>query len=405
MTVKIKPSEVNGSVTAPPSKSMAHRLLICAALAEGKSRIDNIAYSSDIIATLDCLSKMGARVEKGEDYVVIDGISSSVPHSGIFDCCESASTMRFLIPLAMLSEEKSLFTGCGSLLTRPMDIYEKIAEEKGLFYNRTEEGTTVGGVLQAGKYTVCSDVSSQFVSGLIFALPLCEGDSEVVLVGETVSCSYIDMTILAMKKYGVSVCRKDDSTLCIKGGQKYTSRDSYVEGDYSNAAFFDAMNYIGGSVKVDGLTADTLQGDRVYREYFSLLEKGTPILDIRNCPDLAPIIMTLAAVLNGARLVGTGRLKIKESNRGVVMKKELDKFGADIKVNEDEIIINKSILTSSGATLSGHNDHRVVMALSVLCSRYGGKIEGAEAVRKSFPDFFARMKKLGIDIEYCTYNA
>ncbi len=399
MLVKIEPSQVSGTVTAPASKSMAHRLLICAGLSEGTSEIRNVAYSEDILATLDCLATMGAKIQRGEDYVIIEGVSPLDSDGGTYMCRESGSTLRFFIPLAMLCESECLFKGYGRLMERPMEIYEKIAEEKGIHYRKNDEGISVGGTLSGGRYEVPANISSQFISGLLFALPLCEKDSEIVLVGSVESRSYIDMTIDAMSLFGVIAEWKNENTLYLKGNQKYIPQSFSVEGDYSNSAFLDAFNLLGGNISVEGLKENSLQGDKIYKEYFELLKKGVPTLDIRNCPDLAPILMTLAAALNGATLTGTKRLKIKEGDRGLVMKQELEKLGADIEVYDDEIIINKSELTKPKEKLSGHNDHRVVMSLAILLSKYGGEIEGAEAVKKSYPDFFIKAEALGLEVK------
>ncbi len=397
MILNIKPSQIKGEAKAPSSKSMGHRLLICAGLAEGKSEIKNILFSEDILATLDCLETMGAEIQKGNDSVTVVGTLPKKSGGNIYNCRESGSTLRFFIPLAMMDEGESLFTGYGRLMERPMEVYENIAGEKGITYIKNDSGITVGGKLTAGNFKVPANISSQFISGLLFALPLCDGDSEIELLGDIESRSYIDMTLYAMSLFGVSASWKNETTLYIKGNQQYKSRNLTVEGDYSNAAFLDAFNFMGGDVTVDGLDENSLQGDKVYKEYFSLLRQGTPTLDIKNCPDLAPILMTLAAANNGCRLINTARLKIKESDRGVVMAQELLKFGAGIKVYDNEIIVNKAELYQSKDDLYCHNDHRVVMSLSVLASVYGGRLVGAEAVKKSFPDFFDKMKALGLE--------
>ena len=398
MTVNIKPSAVEGKISAPSSKSMGHRLLICAGLAEGESRIDNVLFSEDILATLDCLEAMGAKIEKGEDYVKVLGTLPKEAGECTYRCRESGSTLRFFIPIAMLSDRVSLFTGYGRLMERPMTVYEGIATEKNLTYIKNNDGIRVGGKLTSGKFTVPGNISSQFISGLLFALPLCDGDSEIELTGNIESKSYIDMTLYAMSLFDVKAYWKKENTLYIKGNQQYKSKCLTVEGDYSNAAFLDAFNLLGGNVKVTGLSENSLQGDRVYKEYFSLLRQGTPTLDIGNCPDLAPILMTLAAANTGCRLINTARLKIKESDRGLVMAEELSKFGADIKVYDNEITVNKAELYTPKDDLYCHNDHRVVMSLAVLASQYGGRLVGAEAVKKSFPDFFIRVKALGLEI-------
>ena len=397
MTVNIKPSCLKGQVTAPPSKSMSHRLLICAGLSEGESEIKNIAFSEDVLATIDCLEAMGAEIKISGDSVTVKG---TLPKKeATYHCRESGSTLRFFIPLAMLGEGTSLFKGYGRLMERPMQVYETIASERGIPYEKDSEGISVGSGLASGRYVLPGNVSSQFVSGLLFALPLCQGDSEIELTDNIESRSYIDMTIEALSLFGVNVNWKNETTLYIKGNQSYKSVRLTVEGDYSNAAFLDAFNFIGGEVEVTVLCVSSLQGDRIYKEYFSLLRQGTPTLDIKNCPDLAPIIMTLAAANNGCRLINTQRLKIKESDRGAVMAQELTKFGADIKVSDNEIVIDKATLYRPKDDLYCHNDHRVVMSLAVLSSLYGGRLMGAEAVKKSFPDFFDKVKALGMEVE------
>ena len=399
MKVKINPCKLQGTIKAPPSKSMAHRLLICAGLSQGESEIKNIAFSEDILATIDCLKSMGAVITMKKDSVKVRGVSPFNSVADVFACRESGSTLRFFIPLSMLSEKENLFTGYGRLMQRPMTVYEGIAEEKGITFLKDDRGITVGGALSSGRYTVNADISSQFISGLMFALPFCEGESEIVLEGKISSKSYIDMTAQALSFFGVTIIWKNENTLYIKGNQRYTSCDIAAEGDYSNGAFLDAFNYMGSDVTVTGLSENTLQGDSIYKEYFSLLKDGTPTQDITNCPDLAPILMTLASELNGAVLKGTHRLKIKESDRGQVMKRELSKFGASIDVLDDEIVIHKSILHTPQEALYSHNDHRVVMSLAVLCSKYGGEIENAEAVTKSYPDFFEKIKTIGLEVE------
>ncbi len=398
MKAEIRPSRLSGRVKAPASKSMAHRLLICAGLSEGESKIDNIMYSEDILATLDCLEALGAEITRGEDYVRIRGADPRLSAGGTFPCRESGSTLRFFVPLAMLSQGKSLFTCKGRLAERPMEIYEGLAAERGLLYEKSSDTITVSGVLGGGEYSVRGDISSQFVTGLLFALPLCEGDSRIILTGKAESLSYIDMTVSAQRLFGVKILRESGNSFYIKGSQSYKAVNTSVEGDYSNAAFLEGFNLLGSDVTVEGLSSDSLQGDRIIYDYFRQLRATSPTLDVSDCPDLAPVLMTLASHLNGARLTGTKRLKIKESDRGEVMKQELSKFGADISLLENEIIIEKTALHPPSEELSGHNDHRVVMSLAVLCSAYGGVIDGSEAVSKSYPDFFDRVRKLGLEV-------
>ncbi|MDO4380596.1 MAG: 3-phosphoshikimate 1-carboxyvinyltransferase [Clostridia bacterium] len=399
MKAVIEKSRASGSVTAPPSKSVLHRMLICAALSKEESVIKNAYYSEDILATLDCLEKMGARVERGVSSVKIGGLDPlNIPEDVVLPCRESGSTLRFLVPLALLGGKRVTFEGSEKLFSRPLGVYEELSQNGGFLFEKGAGRLTVCGKLSAGEYPVPGNVSSQFITGLLFALPFC-GESKIRLTTEIQSKSYVDITLSVMKKFGVSATWQNAGTLYLSSGQTFKAHDCTAEGDCSSAAFLDAFNFFGGSVSVSGLDAETLQGDRVYKEHFELLEKGMPVLDIADCPDLAPILMTVAAFKNGARFKNTARLRMKESDRGEAMKKELSAFGAKIDVFENEIVVQKTPLHSPERTLSSHNDHRVAMSLAVLSSVFGGEIEGAEAVSKSFPTFFEVIKNLGIRVD------
>ncbi|MCM1544354.1 MAG: 3-phosphoshikimate 1-carboxyvinyltransferase [Ruminococcus sp.] len=399
MIAKIKRSTAKGKVSAPTSKSVAHRMLICAALANGESQIHGVTFSQDIYATLDCIEAMGAKVEHNDDTVKINGLASSVMHEEKhFFCRESGSTLRFFVPILLLSSVKQSFSGAGRLMQRPMQVYEDICRERGLLFEQSET-LTVKGKLTSGDFSVKGNISSQFITGLLFALSLADGISRIHIIPPLESRSYINMTIDAMKVFGVSVEWEDDFTLLIKGNQRYIAQSLTVEGDFSGSAFLDAFNVLGGEVEVTGMNENSLQGDKIYRQYFKLLADGTPTLDVSDCPDLAPILMTVAAAKNGAKLIGTKRLKIKESDRGVVMAQELSKFGAKIDVYENEIVVHDVSLQAPTSLLHGHNDHRIVMSLAVLSSLFGGEIDEAEAVTKSFPDFFEKIKTLGVEVE------
>ena len=401
MKAIIRPSVLSGEIKAPPSKSMAHRLLISAGLADGKSIIKNVDFSEDILATLDCLSTMGAKIEREESIVTITGTTPFISAEKEFSARESGSTLRFFIPLLLLSERAQTFTGYGRLMERPMSVYEEICNEKGLLFSQQDGKIKLCGKLSAGNFTVKGDISSQFVSGLLFALPFCEEDSTIELIPPVESRSYINMTIDAMKSFGVNAEWKSETEIYIKGNRQYKSQTLTVEGDYSNAAFIEAFNLLGSDVEVKNLNENSLQGDKIYREYFAALSGGNAELDVSNCPDLAPVLMSVAAMKNGATLTGTRRLKIKESDRAAVMKEELSKFGADITVNENSVVIRKADLYSPTEKLVSHNDHRVAMALSVISSIYGGTITEAECVKKSYPSFFEELKKLGLEVTLC----
>lgn len=397
----INPSKAKGKMTAPPSKSMAHRHLICAALAQGKSVIHNIDLSEDIKATLSCIEQMGVKNEITGSTITVYGnpsLNCSASENRIFNCNESGSTLRFFIPLAMLSGSKSFFIGSDVLMTRPLSVYEDICRKQNILLEH-KNGIAIEGKLKADDFVIPGNISSQFITGLLFALPLLDKDSTITLTESVESRPYINMTLQVQKEFGISAEWRGENKLYIPGNQKYRATDTFVEGDYSNAAFFEALNTLGGDIEIEGLKPDSLQGDKIYLQYFEELKKGFASLDISDCPDLGPILFTLAAALHGGEFTGTKRLKIKESNRGQVMCEELAKFGVKTLQEENRIVIYAGELHRPEEKICGHNDHRIVMSMAVLLTITGGEIEGTEAVRKSLPDFFERIRKLGIDFQ------
>lgn len=400
MTVTIQKGKARGSVSAPPSKSMGHRLLICAALAEGESRIRGISDSADMKATLGCLSALGASFVTEGDTLRMRGISAKdAKPTGPLYTDESGSTLRFLIPIALLSGNNVLFTGAESLFRRPMSVYETLAKERGIFFSKDEQSAVVKGPLTPGEYLVAGNISSQFISGLLFALPLLDGDSVIRVTTPLESRPYIHLTIAALAAFGVRVTWEDDHTLLVPGNQRYIPTDATVEGDYSGAAFLDALTFLGGQVETEGLAPDSLQGDRVYNRFFPMLLRGTPTIHLGDCPDLGPILFAVAAANNGAVFTGAERLHIKESDRVSSMAEELRKFGVTVTENEGSVVVYPSDFHAPTEPLYGHNDHRIVMALAVLSTLTGGVITGAEAVAKSFPNFFEKLSSLGIPLE------
>ena len=392
------PSIARGDIMAPPSKSMAHRYMIAAALSDGKSRIDNISYSEDILATIDCIRAIGATVNEYEDHIEVIGRGISAGGKVKFCCRECGSTLRFFVPIAMMLGTEATLVGSKTLLSRPMSVYEEIAAKQNIEYCKDEAGIHVKGKLCAGKYEVPGNISSQFITGLLFVLPLLDGDSTIRLIPPVDSRSYIELTLKALKLYGIEAYFVDELELYVSGNQQYRCADVTVEGDFSNAAFLDVFNTIGGEVKVGGLSADSTQGDRVYKEYFQKLIEGKPTLDISNCPDLGPVLMAVAAMNNGGIFTGTRRLAMKESDRGRAMCEELGKLGIESRMDEDEIEIMKGELVPPSETLNGWNDHRIVMAVATLLSRIGGSVDDAQAVNKSFPDYYDRIRRLGIEV-------
>lgn len=419
MDKRIKSSIAKGTVKAPPSKSMAHRYIICAGLCDKVSTISNVDYSEDIKATIDCIKALGARVDVGESSVSIDGretviknslkISNETPTSDKSDmsdkqdiskidflCRESGSTMRFFMGIAMTLPVTANFYGSETLRNRPFGIYESILNSAdNCFFKRLDDKISIKGGLKENDFEIAGNISSQFVTGLLLSLSLRKEGGTITLIPPVESRSYIDMTIQAMREFGIDVKWDSENKLRVEANQTYTSKDIEVEGDYSNAAFLDAFNYIGGEVKVEGLNAESLQGDKVYKECFEKLKAEKATIDIADCPDLGPVLFAVAAANHGGVFTSTARLKIKESDRGSVMCEELAKFGIKTHMEENSIEIGNG-LKAPGEGVNGHNDHRIVMSLSLLLSLTGGTITEAEAVRKSYPGFFDDIQKLGI---------
>ncbi|MBQ4630102.1 MAG: 3-phosphoshikimate 1-carboxyvinyltransferase [Clostridia bacterium] len=404
MKIKIEKSKAMGIVKAPPSKSMAHRMLICSGLAQGTSVVRGIAPSEDVLATLDCLEALGAKYSVDGDTVTMTGTDATLPNSNELFCRESGSTLRFFIPICLMSGSSHVLHGSETLLKRPMSVYEDICKEQGIEFENDGKTIKVGGMLKPGNYRVKGNISSQFISGLIFALPLLDGDSTISIAPPIESCSYINLTIDALSQFGVEAKWTDERTIFIKGNQSYKPGEVSVEGDYSNAAFFDSLNALGGEVTVEGLSENSLQGDRVYSKYFEMLKRGTPTIHISDCPDLGPVLFALAACKNGGVFTGTARLKIKESDRAASMAQELEKFGVSVKVNDDSVVVYPADFHEPNEVLNGHNDHRIVMSLACMLTLTGGEINGAEAVSKSMPNFFETLKQIGIKVKEIADN-
>lgn len=397
MVLNIQPSQAVGKVTAPPSKSMAHRQLIAAALAGEPRRVENLEWSDDILATLDCLRAMGASVAREADGVTLGGLDPfAVPAGTVLPCRSSGSTLRFLLPLALLCGREIVLTGSERLLERPLEPYEQICAEQHLFYDRQKDAVRVRGPLRPGEFELPGDVSSQFVTGLFFALPFLDGQSRITLLPPIESRPYIGMSLAVQRDFGIRIVSVGTDRFHVPAKQKYRPHPVRVEGDWSNAAFLEALNYLGGKVKVQGLNALSPQGDKAYLQQFPALQKKKPVLDLRDCPDLGPVLMALAAAYNGVVLEGAERLKLKESDRGTAMAEELAKFGIQAMADGGRIWVEDGTVRTPTEPLDSHGDHRIAMALTLLCTLCGGTLRGAEAVNKSWPDFYDVLQRLGI---------
>ena len=555
MRVRIEKGAPAGTIAAPPSKSYAHRMLICAALAaygaptgetsmiHGIGAADDI--SEDILATMDCIRALGIECEAVGDGIRVAGDTAgrnrdrrqaTERETGkeavrqdaarqdaagrqlplpVLHCRESGSTLRFFIPIAMALAGGGIFTGSGRLMQRGIDVYEELFADccdtagsgvrgstAGVSITKEPGRITVCGTLRAGEMSVRGDMSSQFISGLLYALPLLDEDSILHVREPVESRQYIDITTDVMKMYGVTVEETASNTFYIRGGQRYMPGHRSVEGDWSNAAFLYAMKYLHegagaladddgigtdtgiyadtyidtyidtnidtdiatdtgitpgtvsgensavwaisgredgwrGGLKICGLNSDSIQADKICVEYFHRLRgmnmadertdrhseqacRNTDMLcgcttkdesarynaftediitlDISDCPDLGPVLFAYAAATGGARFTGVRRLRIKESDRIACMQEELRKFGIETHSGEDDLIVCQGQMHRPGEVLCAHGDHRIAMALAVLCTLTGGEIEGAEAVAKSWPRFWTVLRTLGISV-------
>lgn len=424
-TVRILPAALTGQVNIPSSKSMGHREIICAGLAEGVSIVDNISMSKDIEATCRCLTALGVQIEQisscyeGRTALKITGFGQLKACQSSADCGESGSTLRFFIPLMALLNNAMTLIGHGKLVSRPMQAYYDIFNEQKLEYttNNGELPLTINGRLRPGKYTLPGDVSSQYVSGLLFALPLLEGDSELVITSPLESSSYVDLTLSCLRKYGITIENQQHQVYKIKGGQKYQAQNSAVEGDWSQAAFWLVGGCLGSELTLKGMDMASLQGDKAV---LSIMQKmncqlqlaadlkaavsepqGT-VIDASNCPDIIPVLTVLAAVSKGTtKIINAARLRIKECDRLAAMTRELNKLGADITELEDGLIINGRISLRGGADVDAWNDHRVAMSLAIAALKCQEPIvlTGAESVQKSYPEFWQDYQQVGGRIE------
>ena len=402
MNVKIKTSKLKGTLTARPSKSFAHRYLFASALSENANIISNIDFSNDIIATLDCIYAYGKKhFREYEKHIVRFSHECIKNFEPTFDCKESGTTLRIFLPIAIQKYEKATFIGSDRLIERGINIYEEIF--KYVRFYKDKYSIKTNGLINAGKYELAGNISSQYISGLLYALPLLDDNSQITINIKLESKDYVLMTLDVLKNYGINIetniyKQLDENHKIyfkINGNQKYFANDFSIEGDYSNAAFIDAFNYFDNEITLNGLNPSSLQADKIYKEHFETLNKGSAIIDISNCIDLGPILITFASLKHGAKFINTERLKIKESDRGNVIANELKKCGADIEVYDNEIIINKKELHKPNATLYSHNDHRIAMSLSLLSTLFDIEIEGSKCVSKSYPGYFDDLKKLG----------
>jgi len=428
LPIRIEPAELKGQIKVPPSKSISHRAIICAGLAQGLSRIENIVMSQDILATVEGMTALGANIRVVEEAAIpgaggdqgqileIKGIGYPQTAKKIIDCRESGSTLRFLLPLASLTGQAVTFEGKGRLKERPLAEYYRIFDEQGVKYanNRGFLPLTVQGSLYPGEFSLRGDVSSQFISGLLFALPLLDGDSRLHITTEVQSEGYIHLTLDVLHKFGIEVEQTSPQEFRIKGNQRYKAASYKVEGDYSQAAFWIVAAVIGGRIDCLDLRPQSLQADRAIVEIVK--EMGGDIrfkqdilsarrtstygttIDASQCPDLVPVLAVLASLSQGTtRIVNAGRLRLKESDRLKAIASELNKLGAQVQELEEGLEIEGVESLKGGVEVDSWNDHRIAMALAVASLRcqQAVTLTGFEAVSKSYPNFWDDFKMLG----------
>jgi len=391
-TVVIRPRPLAGAVTPPSSKSQAHRILIAAALAGGESQVSGLVQSQDIAATQRCLAALKDAGPQSE----LDGLP-------VLDCGESGSTLRFLIPVALALGGGGCFTGRGRLMERPQDPYLHIFREKGITWERTGDILTVRGALSPGLYRLPGNVSSQFITGLLYALPLLPRDSEIRLTTPLESSGYVDMTLDVLKAFGVRVERRGTASFWVPGGQRYLPHSMSVEADWSQAAFWYAANFLGSQVEIRGLDPSSAQGDQAIASYYwKLARPGDVDLDVSQCPDLVPPLAAMAAVRNGtARIVNAARLRIKESDRLATVTAALRALGAQVEELPDSLTVRGLDHLAGGAAIDCCSDHRIAMMAAIAAIQCRGPVTllGADCVRKSYPDFWDHYRRLGGDID------
>ena len=419
MNVTIKPNKLSGTIQIPPSKSLSHRAIIAAALAEGESIISNVLYSKDILATIDAMRACGAEIKEYSDHLVIHG-SKVKRVKSIINANESGSTIRFMIPIALVSDEEIEFRGENHLVKRPLDTFLEIFDSQGIKYTKGEDylPLKVYSGLKCGTFKVRGDISSQFITGLLYALPLLDGDSKIVITTNLESKGYIDLTLDMLKKFGIEIENKEYKEFIIKGNQSYKPYNYTIEGDFSQSAFFLVADALGADIKLSCMNMDSHQGDKkilldmedfgsniIFENDVLSLENKTlhgATIDFSQSPDLGPALTVLAALAEGeSNFINAGRLRIKECDRITAMRIELEKMGAKIIEHKDGMTIY-GVKELHGAVIDSHNDHRVAMAIAMASLKTKGdiKILNAGCVSKSFPNFFSVFESLGGIVSY-----
>lgn len=420
MDILIRPKKLKGTLPIIPSKSYSHRAIIAASLSEGFSVIKNVLFSEDIKRTIEACEAFGATINRYDDYLEIEGAAGVKRVKDVINAGESGSTIRFMIPILLTTPEKMTFKGMNHLVKRPLDVYLDIFNKQGIKYVKGENYLPLetNGGFSSGVFDIPGDISSQFITGLLFALPLLNGDSKINIIGKLESKAYVDLTLDILKRFGIVIDNHEYLSFSIKGQQTYKACDYTIEGDYSQAAFFLAMGALGNDVKLACMNLESLQGDRkilqdlqdlngcIYYEDDLLYAKADSlkgnVIDFAQSPDLGPVLSVVAAVSNGeTKFINAQRLRIKECDRISCMRIELNKLGAKVSESESEMYFDGVNGFGGSLELDCHNDHRIAMSLAVASTvcRTNLLLKGAECVKKSYPHFWSDFKKLGGDFD------
>lgn len=413
MNITVYPSSLSGDYSAAPSKSAAHRVLIAAALSDKPSEIYLPIESEDIVASKACLSALGAQFQRIGKELIVQPISQKV-ESAQLDCGESGSTLRFMLPIAPCVAEKALFTGIGRLPERPLSPFKEELQKQGCKFSAEKLPFVITGQLQPGTFQLPGDISSQYITGLLFALPMLQEDSRIILSSKLESSGYVDLTLEVLQDFGIEIKQEKDSYL-VPGRQKYNSPGRLsVEGDWSNAAFFLVAAALGGTINCADLKLNSSQGDRrILQELEKFGAKVTisanvltvspgelqaASVDMSEIPDLLPILAVLASYAPGRSVLhNAARLRLKESDRLSAVRELLQKIGGKVEETADSLIIYGQKELAGAASIDSFNDHRIAMsaAVAALKCKAAVTINNPEVVRKSYPDFFSVYSELG----------
>ena len=396
MKIRIEAGKGQGILTLPPSKSLFHRALLCAVLSHGESRINGYLAGDDLDATCRAVKALGGHTFVAQDHVKVVGGDPFRRLATALDCASSGTTLRLSIPLLLLSGEPVTLSMSDQLAARPLDLYRKLLEKKGIVWEQKGNLLSLSGKLISGEYALPGDISSQFVSGLLLALPLLEGDSRIILTTPLESNPYVEMTRQVQKVFSVKT-EKIENGFFVRGGQTYKATDLTVEGDATIAAVYETLNGFGNAILLRNAPTSSLQGDACFPSFAEKV-KHRETVDLTDTPDLAPQLFALAAFYGEGHFTGTRRLAYKESDRAKSMKKELAAFGVNVEILDNEVVI-KGNLQKPSRTLSCHDDHRIAMALATLLTQTGGTLDGTECVGKSYPEFWKDLHSLGFRIE------